>query len=260
MRLFLRQREPTIRHSEWSAAPAHAPEGERVYAIGDIHGRLDLLRMLITAIEEEQRLLPPARPTLVFVGDYVDRGPDSFGVIDWLCQRPLPDFERVHLRGNHEQWFEDFLGGDIAVGPSWLYCGGVQTLASYGVRAALGEDDPMRLRVLQADLAAALPAAHRAFLRGLEPCREIGGYLFVHAGIRPGVPLAEQSTDDFYWIRDAFLHSSSDHGRVVVHGHTIANEAQVCPNRIGIDTGAFTTNVLTCLVLEADRYRLIQTA
>ena len=258
MRLFLRQREPSIRRSEWSAAPGQVPEDERVYAIGDIHGRLDLLQMLVEAIGEEQRSLPPARPTLVFVGDYVDRGPDSFGVIDWLLERPLPDFERVHLRGNHEDWFESFLT-DIAVGPSWLYCGGAATLASYGLRAAVGEDDPMRLRVLQADLGATIPDSHRAFLRALEPCREIGGYLFVHAGIRPGVPLAEQSTDDFYWIRDTFLLSNADHGHVVVHGHTIANEAQVCPNRIGIDTGAFATNVLTCLVLEADRYRLIQT-
>ena len=115
MRLFLRQREPSIRRSEWNPAPARAPEGARVYAIGDIHGRLDLLKMLVAAIEEEQRLLPPARPTVVFVGDYVDRGPDSCGVIDWLCERPLPDFERVHLRGNHEEWFEDFLT-DISVG------------------------------------------------------------------------------------------------------------------------------------------------
>ena len=258
MRLFSRQREPAIRRSDWAAAPARAPEGERIYAIGDIHGCLDLLKMLVAAIEEEQRDLPPARPTIVFLGDYVDRGPDSFGVIDWLCQRPLPEFERVHLRGNHEEWFEEFLA-DISVGPSWLYCGGVATLASYGIRAALGEDDPMRLRAMQADLAAALPVPHRRFIRALDYYHESGGYLFVHAGIRPGVPLAEQSPDDLIWIRDAFLHTTADHGHVVVHGHTIVNEAQVCPNRIGIDTGAFATNVLTCLVLEADRYRLIQT-
>ena len=258
MRLFPRRQAPSIQRSEWSPAPGRVPEGERVYAIGDIHGRLDLLHMLVEAIEEEQQLLPSARPTIVFVGDYVDRGPDSFGVIDWLCQRPLPEFERVHLRGNHEDWFESFRS-DLSVGPSWLYCGGVETLASYGIRAAPGEDDPMRLQALQVDLATALPVSHRVFLRELEPYREIGGYLFVHAGIRPGVPLAEQAFDDFYWIRDTFLLSNADHGHVVVHGHTIANEAQVCPNRIGIDTGAFATNVLTCLVLEADRYRLIQT-
>ena len=258
MRLFLRRQAPSIRRSEWGPAPAQVPEGERVYAIGDIHGRLDLLHMLVEAIDEEQRSLPPLRPTLVFLGDYVDRGPESRGVIDFLLEQPLLDFARVHLRGNHEDWFESFRS-DMSVGPSWLYCGGAETLASYGLRATPGEDDPMRLRALQADLVATLPESHRAFLRELEPYREIGGYLFVHAGIRPGVPLAEQAIDDFYWIRDAFLHSSADHGHVVVHGHTIANEAQVCPNRIGIDTGAFATNVLTCLVLEADRYRLIQT-
>ena len=258
MRLFLRQRETSIQRSAWRPAPGRAPEGERVFAVGDIHGRLDLLQMLIPAIEEEQNSLPPARPTVVFLGDYVDRGPDSRGVIDRLLEQPLPDFERVHLRGNHEDWFEDFLT-DISVGPSWLYCGGVQTLKSYGLRAGLGEDDPMRLRVLQADLAAALPASHRAFLRALVPYHVIGGYLFAHAGVRPGVALAEQSLDDLFWIRDDFLYSTVDHGHVVVHGHTIVNETQVCPNRIGIDTGAFATNVLTCLVLEADRYRLIQT-
>ena len=259
MRLFSRKRAPAIRRSDWAPAPARAPDGERIYAIGDIHGCLDLLKMLVAAIEEEQRDLPPARPTVVFLGDYVDRGPDSFGVIEWLIQRPLPEFERVHLRGNHEEWFEEFLD-DISVGPSWLYCGGVATLASYGIRSALGEDDPMRLRAMQADLAAALPAAHRRFLRTLDYHCAMGGYLFVHAGIRPGVPLAEQSPDDLIWIRDDFLYATADHGHVVVHGHTIVNEAQVCPNRIGVDTGAFATNVLTCLVLEADRYRLIQTA
>jgi len=258
MRLFLRRRAPSIRRTEWSPAPGRAPDGERIYAIGDIHGRLDLLQMLVEAIEGEQRSQPTLRPTVVFLGDYVDRGPHSFGVIDWLLGRPLPDFDRVHLRGNHEDWFESFRS-DTSVGPSWFYCGGVETLASYGVRAEQGEANPARLIGLQADLAAALPASHRAFLRDLEAYRAIGGYLFVHAGVRPGVPLAEQSLDDLLWIRDTFLHSSVDHGHIVVHGHTIVNEAQICPNRIGIDTGAFATNVLTCLVLEAERYRLIQT-
>ena len=258
MRLFLSRREPAIRRSEWGPAPGRVPDGERIYAIGDIHGRLDLLKMLAAAIEDEQRSLPPARPTLVFLGDYVDRGPESRGVIDWLIERPLPGFERVHLRGNHEDWFDSFRS-DTGVGPSWFYCGGVETLASYGVRAALGEDDPLRLQAMQADLAATLPASHRAFLRALELYRAIGGYLFVHAGVRPGVPLAEQSMDDLLWIRDSFLHASADHGHVVVHGHTIVGEVEVRHNRIGIDTGAFATNVLTCLVLETDRYRLVQT-
>ncbi len=259
MRLFLKRREPSIRRGDWSPAPGRAPDGERIFAIGDIHGRLDLLEMLLAAIEDEQRSLPPARPVLVFLGDYVDRGPDSRAVIERLCERPLPAFERAHLRGNHEDWFESFLT-DTRVGPSWLYCGGVETLASYGVHAALGEDEPRRLRALQEEIAAALPEAHRAFLDALEPYRESGGYLFVHAGIRPGVPLARQSAEDLYWIRDSFLRASDDHGHVVVHGHTITSEAEIRHNRIGIDTGAFATNVLTCLVLEADRYRLIQTA
>ena len=247
------------RVSPWRQAPGRLPEGRRVYAIGDVHGRLDLLRALIAAIDAEQKDAGAARPTLVLLGDYVDRGRDSRGVIDWLIEGPLPAFERVHLRGNHEDSFLRFLD-DIAVGPSWLHYGGAETLASYGIQAAHDEDDPARLMALQTAFAAALPDSHRAFMRGLEPCRAIGGYFFVHAGVRPGVPLAEQSLDDLLWIRGEFLRSAADHGHVVVHGHTIGREPDIRRNRIGIDTGAFATGVLTCLVLEEDRYRLIQTA
>ena len=249
----------TPRVSPWRRAPGRLPEGRRIYAIGDVHGRLDLLRALIAAIDTEQKDAGTARPTLVLLGDYVDRGPDSRGVVETLIEGPLPAFECVHLRGNHEDSFLRFLD-DIDIGPSWLYYGGAETLASYGIAAARDEDDPARLATLQAAFAAALPDSHRAFMRGLEPCRAIGGYLFVHAGVRPGVPLAGQSPDDLLWIRGEFLRSAADHGHVVVHGHTIDREPQIRRNRIGIDTGAFATGVLTCLVLEADRYRLIQTA
>lgn len=249
----------TPRVSPWRRAPGRLPEGRRIYAIGDVHGRLDLLRALIAAIDTEQKDAGTARPTLVLLGDYVDRGPDSRGVVETLIEDPLPAFECVHLRGNHEDSFLRFLD-DIAVGPSWLYYGGAETLASYGIAASRDEDDPVQLAALQVAFAAALPDSHRAFMRGLEPCRAIGGYLFVHAGVRPGVPLAEQSIDDLLWIRGEFLRSAEDHGHVVVHGHTIDRKPQVRRNRIGIDTGAFATGVLTCLVLEGDRYRLIQTA
>ena len=249
----------TPRVSPWRRAPGRLPEGRRIYAIGDVHGRLDLLRALIAAIDTEQKDAGTARPTLVLLGDYVDRGPDSRGVVETLIEGPLSAFECVHLRGNHEDSFLRFLD-DIDVEPSWLYYGGAETLASYGIAAARDEDDPARLVALQAAFAAALPESHRAFMRGLEPCRAIGGYLFVHAGVRPGVPLAGQSLDDLLWIRGEFLRSAADHGHVVVHGHTIDREPQIRRNRIGIDTGAFATGVLTCLVLEADRYRLIQTA
>ncbi len=259
MPLFLKRRPLSVQRSRWRRAPGRLPDGERVYAIGDIHGRLDLLRILIAAIDEEQQRARPARPTLVFLGDYVDRGEESRGVIDWLIERPLPAFERVHLLGNHEDSFLRFLT-DIGVGPSWLYYGGAETLASYGLQAAPGESDPIRLTALQAALKDALPNPHRVFMRALDPYRAIGGYLFVHAGVRPGVPLAAQSIEDLLWIRDSFLTSTDDHGHVVVHGHTISNDAEIRDNRIGIDTGAFATNVLTCLVLEADQYRLIQTA
>jgi serine/threonine protein phosphatase 1 len=247
-----------VRRSEWRRAPGSLPDGERIYAIGDIHGRLDLLQGLIAAIDEEQSAAVAARPTLVFLGDYIDRGSESRAVIDWLMEQPLPRFERVHLLGNHEDSLLRFLT-DITVGPNWLHYGGVETLASYGLKAARGEDDTKRLEALQQRLEGALPESHKTFMEGLQHYCTAGEYLFVHAGIRPGVAITEQSLEDLLWIRDAFLTSADDHGHVVVHGHTISYEAEVHDNRIGIDTGAFMSNTLTCLVLEGDEYRLLQT-
>ncbi len=247
---------PSVRRTDWRLAPGWMPRGERLYAIGDIHGRADLLRVLLDAVDEDVRGTDSA--TLVLLGDYVDRGPDSSHVIDALLGARPALSRTVPLLGNHEASFLQFME-DARLGPSWLHYGGRETLASYGVRAASGGESPARLAALQAALAEALPPAHLSFLEALAPSYEAGGYLFVHAGIRPGIPLAEQSLDELLWIRDAFLRSTADHGRVVVHGHTIVQEPEVRSNRIGIDTGAFATGVLTCLVLEADRYRVIQT-
>ena len=242
-----------------TGAPARAPSvppGRRVYAIGDIHGRLDLLRELHGRIAHDGAGFDGER-TVVYLGDYIDRGPASREVIDELLDAPLPGFAAVHLLGNHEQTLLDFLlYPQQAAG--WLTWGGRETLQSYGVRPPL---DFMRADVeqLRDEFQARLPDRHLAFFRGMPLTHADGDYLFVHAGIRPGVPLQEQSDSDLLWIRRDFTASDEDLGCVVVHGHSISEEVELRPNRIGIDTGAFYTGVLTCLVLEGAERRLLQT-
>lgn len=238
--------------------PPRAPEGSRVYAIGDIHGCAGLLRRLHEAVRADAESAVGLRKVVVYLGDYIDRGLESRQVIDMLTREPLEGFERVYLMGNHDLWMLEFLD-DPAAGPGWLFNGGNATLLSYGVGQGEALGAPARLAALQAQLRAALPAAHRDFLAALRPMHVEGDYLFVHAGVRPGVPLDAQSNDDLFWIRDPFLDSDADFGKVVVHGHTIAEAPEILPNRIGIDTGAFATGRLTCLVLEGTQQRFLQT-
>ena len=226
-----------------------APEGTTIYAIGDIHGRADLLRDLHGRIRADFVERRPNRATVVYLGDYVDRGPASREVIDLVLKGPSEDMETVCLLGNHEDLMLDFLDGG---GLDWLPNGGGETMRSYGV----APESPYSRN----DLAARLPEAHVEFFRSLELYHVAGDYLFVHAGILPGRPLSEQSRFDLTWIRERFLGSGEDHGRCVVHGHTIRREVDVRPNRIGIDTGAFFTGRLTCLALEGDTRFLIQTS
>lgn len=244
--------------------PAAAPDrgapalegGRRLYCIGDIHGRLDLLRELHGRIERDADRFAGTK-TLVYLGDYIDRGLQSREVIDELLDAPLADFETVHLLGNHEQTLLDFLQyPEHAIG--WLNWGGRETLLSYGVDLPPGfqRPDPVLLRD---ELRANLPEAHLAFMQSLPLTYAAGDYLFVHAGIRPGVPLAEQRESDLLWIRQEFLDWAEPHERVVVHGHSISEEVEMRANRIGIDTGAFYTGVLTALVLEGTEQRLLQT-
>ena len=227
------------------------PPGKRIYAIGDIHGCARQLQSLLQQIREDAALGPAAENLLVTLGDYVDRGPGSREVLELLAGDPLPGFSRVHLRGNHDAMMLDFLENPDS-GPLWLMNGGDATCRSYLV-------EPSALPVtLCRDLRAALPEAHLAFLRSLRLSHEEGGYLFVHAGIRPGVPLAAQTPDDMMWIRDAFLLSPEDHDRLVVHGHTPRHAPERRPNRIGIDTGACFGGDLTCLVLEGEQQRFLR--
>ena len=257
--LFRRIDEPAQGEPRAAGQPARVPPGVCVYAIGDIHGRADLLFEMHERIEADAaQLTPGTDKVVVYVGDYVDRGLESRQVIDLLIRDPLPDFRTVHLIGNHEAWFINFLV-DARIGPTWIRYGGDATLHSYGVRMRIALDDPDHYVKLQTELRERVPRSHVEFLDNLEFSYETGDYLFVHAGIRPKIPLDQQTPDDLLWIREPFLSCRQDLGKVVVHGHTVENEPVVRPNRIGIDTGACWTGCLTCLVLEEDRYRFLTT-
>lgn len=195
--------------------------------------------------------------SIVYLGDYIDRGMHSREVIDELLDNPLADFEAVHLKGNHEATLLDFLQYPEQVA-SWLAWGGRETLVSYGVPLApgFGRADVVHLRD---ELEARVPERHLGFFRAMPLSHAVDDYLFVHAGIRPGIALEEQSESDLLWIRQDFIASEEAHSHVVVHGHSINEEVEFRPNRIGIDTGAFYTGVLTCLVLEGEEQRLLQT-
>ena len=242
------------------ASPARpAPriaQGLRLYAVGDIHGRADLLRRLHRVVREDAEAAPEPRRRIVYLGDYVDRGPEARAVLDLLIDEPLLGFERVHLKGNHEDALLRFFE-NAAIGPVWLGFGGAATLLSYGVPAPASPARDELLRMQEA-FAAAFPERHRAFLEGLATRHEEGDYLFVHAGVRPGVPLGDQREEDLLWIREPFLSTAADFGKIVVHGHSIAYDPEFRHNRIGIDTGAFATGRLTCLVLAGDAMSLLQ--
>ncbi|MDE2581436.1 MAG: serine/threonine protein phosphatase [Rhodospirillales bacterium] len=229
---------------EFSPAPGTLPPGRRIYAVGDVHGCAGQLARLHAAIAEDLGRRPVAAPLVLHIGDYVDRGPDSAGVLACLLAGPdLPDgVDVVNLMGNHERTMLDALEGDRAAGTDWLFQGGRPTLESYGL-------DPDGARE---GWMAGLPAGHAAFLRGLALRHAEGGYLFVHAGIRPGVTLADQAPEDLLRIRQPFLYTEQDLGAVVVHGHTPVKAPVVRANRIAIDTGAVFGGRLTAAVLEGE--------
>ena len=240
---------------ELPAAPADCV----IYAVGDIHGRVDLLDRLHRKIALDAAGRRESRKLLIYLGDYVDRGPRSRQVLDRLTAPADDGIERIHLKGNHEDAMMRFLE-EGSWAESWLGFGGLATLASYGVElhaAGRGRED--RLAELRRRLLDRVPARHRAFLDGLAPCHMEGEYFFAHAGARPGVPLERQAAEDLMWIRDEFLHARRPLGKVVVHGHTIERRPVVRRHRIGIDTGAFATGVLTALVLAGRERRFLQT-
>ena len=237
------------------AAPLAAiPPGQRVYAVGDVHGRLDLFEALVEAIDADDAAAPPADTTVILLGDLVDRGPDSAGVIAlvraWQWRRRV----RI-LAGNHEEMFLRSFSSPETF-RHFLRHGGRETVLSYGVdRTAFAHAD---LEEAQEMMRAAVPAGDIAFLRGFEDMIAIGDYLFVHAGIDPAVPIEEQKVHTLRWIREPFLSHAAPHGPVVVHGHTICDAPEDFGNRIGIDTGAFMTGRLTALALEGTSRRYIE--
>ncbi|WP_343347895.1 metallophosphoesterase family protein [Sphingomicrobium sp. XHP0239] len=223
--------------------PALKP-GKRVYAIGDVHGCDKELKRLLKRIAKDLDGYE-GKSTIVFLGDYIDRGPDSAGVVERLLSDDLPGDRQIFLKGNHEAAMLEALEGK-ALG--WLAYGGIQTLESYGVDKKALFNTPSVKKLISRHV----PDAHLDFFRTLKTSKKIGRYLFVHAGIRPGVPLEDQKERDLIWIRDDFLSSKKDHGLIVVHGHTVSEEPQKKKNRIGLDTGCYASGTLTAARLEGD--------
>jgi serine/threonine protein phosphatase 1 len=230
------------------------PPGWRVYAVGDIHGRADLLSRLLTRIDGDLKERPTPNAVEVFLGDYIDRGPHSRQVIDLLIARQQRRAVMT-LKGNHEDCALQFLSNPTRF-TEWKNIGGLNTIVSYGITPQR-RDDPESQHEVAIALGHSMPDSHRRFLQSLALSYTCGDFFFAHAGVRPGVPLQQQSEHDLLWIREDFLLYEEDFGKVVVHGHTPAAEPDVRSNRINIDTGAYATSRLTCLVLEDDRMNFL---
>ena len=230
------------------------PEGTRVYCVGDLHGRDDLLQQMAERVQADLQARSFDQVVTIFLGDYIDRGLGSMRVVDQLARGEWPT-PMIPLAGNHENLLIAFLE-DERVLEAWRGLGGLETLHSYGVNVApavVGRD----FRAVQATFATCLPESHRHFLKTLKVSKTVGDYFFCHAGIRPGVPLDNQARDDLLTIREPFISSKAEHGKLVVHGHTPSVAPDIRPNRIGIDTAAYATGRLTCLVLEKDERRFL---
>jgi len=235
---------------------ASLPDGLRVYAVGDIHGRSDLLETLAQRIQADLADAPELAIT-IFLGDYVDRGPDSSGVLDRLARRDFPtDF--LALRGNHEEVMLNFLQ-DPAVLHSWRNFGGLETLHSYGIDV-LPAMRGVGYEEIRASLVEQLPRSHLSFLRETTLSASFGDYFFCHAGARPGMPLDRQTPRDLLWIREEFLGFRGSWDRIVVHGHTPVSAPELLANRINVDTGAFASSILTAVALQGAQRRIISTA
>ena len=252
---FLKRRQ---RESRVAEVLSQVPAGQRVYAIGDIHGRDDLFEQLLKKIEADNAARGQAITTLILLGDLVDRGPDSASVIERALRIGAP-FDKVEmLIGNHEECFLAALTGELKRVRYFIRIGGDATIRSYW-----GDDAAYAAATFEEvaeQLPRKVPQSHVDFLNRGEDMIRIGDYVFVHAGIRPGVPLERQKTSDLRWIREEFLESEDGHGGVIVYGHTISENVDEAANRIGIDTGAYLTGRLTALGLEGDKRWFLDTA
>lgn len=246
----------TFRSSQHSRSKdrPRVPKGVRIYAIGDIHGRADLLSEALQRIDSSLAKSPVANPIQIFLGDYIDRGPASREVLDQLIKRGRAH-RSVFLKGNHETYMGAFVENPTVL-RDWRHLGGLQTLLSYKVIPSLSSDAATETS-LAMKFSRALPANHREFLGSLKSSFICGDYFFAHAGVRPGVPLTAQREEDLLWIREDFLFCEESFSKMIVHGHTPVASPDIRPNRINIDTGAYATGRLTCLVLEDDKFHFI---
>ena len=234
--------------------PSRLPEGVRIYAIGDVHGRADLLEQVFTRIDTHIAAYPVDRPIQVLLGDYIDRGPNSREVLNRLIERAKSS-EMVLLKGNHETFVPEFLRNPSML-QSWSQMGGLETLMSYGLTPSLNADAQTQKELATA-LQATLPKSHIILLERLQSSFSCGGFFFAHAGVRPGVPLAEQREADLLWIRDEFLLYEGKFDKIVVHGHTPVRAVDMRSNRINIDTGAYATGKLTCIIIERNEVEVL---
>lgn len=234
------------------------PEDTRVYAVGDIHGRADLLYKLMEKIHDDAGASQETRIVLIFLGDYVDRGFQSKEVIDYLLSDAVDQYETYYLKGNHEAAFETFLS-DSAFGPQWARFGGAETLMSYGIQPPRARTQSAEWEDVCQQLNSVLPNEHRSFLGSLSLYATLGDYVFVHAGLRPGQTLENQAEKDILWIREEFLKDENEFERLVVHGHTPVSSPYRDYRRIAVDTGAYLTGKLTAACLVGDRVSFLST-
>lgn len=238
------------------SGPRKGPPGKRCYVIGDVHGRLDLLDGIIDEIGKHSQSRLPREVVVVSLGDIIDRGPHSREVVERLMQ-PLPfDARLICLKGNHEEMLVRGLEGEPRVLRNWLATGGRDCARSYGIDPVLLDGQPDE--IIEHNLAHAIPRRHLDFLASLPDTATFGDYLLVHAGLRPGVALADQKPGDLRWIRKGFLDNETDHGVLVIHGHSVSLEVEERRNRIGIDTGAYKTGILTAMWIEDDERGFLQ--
>ena len=238
---------------------AFVPDGQRIYAIGDIHGRADLLERLLFTIEDDaKKCHSTCKNTIIYLGDYIDRGPKSIEVINVVISGQPEGFSAICLMGNHEQMMLQFLKGNDPLG-NWLRVGGAQTALSYGVKGRTGSGWKEKANQIKEDLKNALPDAHFAFLENLGKSCRFGDFLFAHAGISLNRPLSDQSSSDLMWGNEEFLNCEEHTDCIVVHGHSAQKEVQIRLSRIGLDSGAYSTGVLSCAVYEKSDVRILDT-
>ena len=231
--------------------------GERAYAIGDVHGCVDLLQSLLVKIEQHNARAEQKPAHIIYLGDLIDRGPASKQVLDLLCTRNNEPFQTHYIMGNHEEALLRGLSGEPNLLEPWLRHGGQATVESYGVARGLlyGRSDDELEHIIRS----AIPGTHLDFLSTFVDSIRFGDVLFVHAGIRPGIPLEAQSPQDMKWIRKEFVESTDDYGCLIVHGHTIVENVEVNPNRICVDTGAYKSGHLTAICIDEQDHGFLQT-